>query len=397
MQRGQGAIQKTLTSRKVCVTGQLATMTHAELATLVESSGGTFLPGPRRTSFVLVVGSTGTGPKECPTRSLRRARRLRTCGFPVQFLSEEEFLEQLGINVPPAAVLRGQFTLGDLAQLLEISPARLRRWLRLGLLTPLESVHRLAFFDLHQVALVKRLCELQSQGTSLAAIRHGLDQIRKWLKDENLPLSQFARLEHGGRLLFRLEDKLLDGSGQGYFDFSADEEPKVAAANHFEPAANADALFDAALELEDAGRLQDAAEVYERALAAAPADPAMHFNLGNVQFGLGRHKESLASYQAALRCDEEYAEAWNNLGNVHALLGNHEDAIVAFRRAIQLVPSYATAHGNLAEILRARGQETLAQGHDQQCHKFAGAFSRPPRVTNPLRLIRSALDLEREQ
>jgi tetratricopeptide (TPR) repeat protein len=395
MQRGQGAIQKTLTSRKFCVTGQLATMTHAELATLVESSGGTFLPGPRRTSFVLVVGSSGAGPKECPTRSLRRARRLRTCGFPVQFLSEEEFLEQLGINVP-AAALRGQFTIGDLAQLLEVSPARLRRWVRLGLLTPRESVHRLAFFDFHQVALVKRLCELQSQGTSLAAIRHGLDQIRKWLKDDNLPLSQLARLEHGGRLLFRLDDKLLDGSGQGYFDFSADEVANVAATTYFEQAADADALFAAALELEDAGRLQGAAEVYARALAAAPDDPAMHFNLGNVLFGLGEHEESLASYQAALRCDEEYAEAWNNLGNVHALLGNHEDAIAAFRRAIQLVPSYATAHGNLAETLRAQGQDTIAQDHDHQCRKFAGAFSRRPRATNPLRLIRSALDLDRE-
>ena len=80
MKQGTQQIQNFLKSRKVCVTGQLATMTHAELAALVESAGGTFLPGPRRTGFVLVVGSSGDVDKGCPTRSLRRANRLRTCG-----------------------------------------------------------------------------------------------------------------------------------------------------------------------------------------------------------------------------------------------------------------------------------------------------------------------------
>jgi tetratricopeptide (TPR) repeat protein len=353
MKRGHGSIQKSLKSRKVCVTGQLATMTHAEVARLVESAGGTFLPGPRRIGFDLVVGSSHDRQRDCCTRSFRRARRLSACGYRVNFLSEEEFLEQLGIGTP-AAALRGEFTIGDLSKLLDVSPARLRRWLRLGLLAPVESVHRLAFFDFHQVALVKRLCELRSRGTSLAAIRSGLAQIRRWLRDEHLPLSQLARLEHDGRLLFRADHRLLDGSGQQYFDFSAEDAPGVAAATHFEKPADPNALFDAALALEDAGRLEEAAAAYRRALESAPHDPVLHFNLGNVLFGLTRYAESLASFQAALQSDQQYAEAWNNLGNVQAQLGNWEEATASFRHAIQLVPGYAMARANLADVLRTQ-------------------------------------------
>lgn len=367
MNRGHGPIQTFLNSRKVCVTGQLASMTHAELAEVVESAGGTFLPSPRRTGFVLVVGNCGGGMRDCPTRIFRRARRLRVCGYHVDILSEDEFLRQLGFS-KPATALRGEFTIGDLARLLKVSPACLRRWRRLGLLVPRKLVHGLAFFDLGQVSLIKRLCELRRQGTSLAAVRRGLAQIRRRVQDEDLPLSQLARLEHDGRLLFRAGDQLLDGSGQHYFDFSAEDRPGFAAAPRMERA-DVDSLFDAALALEDAGKLDQAATAYRRALAAAPQDPALHFNLGNVLSALQRHEEAVASFEAALRCDESYAQAWNNLGNVQARLGRMNDAVNSFRRAIQLVPSYTTARENLSEVVRRLEQES------------------------PLRIIRAELDL----
>src|SRR6185503_12676969 len=119
MLRDPGTIQTLPASRKVCVTGQLATMTHAELASLVESSGGTFLPGPRRTGFLIVVGGgKDSASKVCLTRSFRRAHRLRTCGYPVQILTEDEFLQQTGIPLPARRLLR----LGE--QLLDSSGQR---------------------------------------------------------------------------------------------------------------------------------------------------------------------------------------------------------------------------------------------------------------------------------
>src|SRR5438874_298478 len=112
MPGSQRKSQSFLSSHKVCVTGRLASMTHAELAGLVQSAGGTYLPGPRRTGFMLVVGACHGGKRDCPTRSFRRASRLKVCGYPVHFLSEDEFLEKLEIKAP-AAALRGRFTIGD--------------------------------------------------------------------------------------------------------------------------------------------------------------------------------------------------------------------------------------------------------------------------------------------
>ena len=45
-----------LKGRKVCATGRLVSMTHAELAKLVVACGGTYLRSPCRGSMILVVG-----------------------------------------------------------------------------------------------------------------------------------------------------------------------------------------------------------------------------------------------------------------------------------------------------------------------------------------------------
>ena len=131
-------------------------------------------------------------------------------GYAIDFVPEVNFLDRIGLG-SSAAAIRSRYTLRDLASVLNISPVRLRRWLRVGLIEPVEMCHRLAYFEFHQVSLVKRLCELIDNGVPLAAIRGGLEQLRRWLPEERLPLSQLARLEQDGRILFRLRDRLLDG------------------------------------------------------------------------------------------------------------------------------------------------------------------------------------------
>ncbi len=376
--------------RKVCATGRLFSMTHVELAELVRACGGKYLRYPTRSGFILVVGDAFWPAEKdgSPSRVFERAKKLRAYGYPIEFVSEEHFLERLGL-AEPAEVLHGRHTISDLARILDVSPARIRRWVQIGLIEPAESTHRLAYFDFHQVAFAKRLCELLDSGTSLAAIRAGVDQARSWLPDNNLAAAQLAKLERDGRLLFRINDTLLDGRGQRYFDF--DETQVKAGAVPLPAAAKTDEvarLFDEAIALEDASRLEAAARVYERALALEPWDPVLHFNLGNVWFGLGRLEPSAACFQQAVQRDPQYAEAWNNLGNVLAQLEHPADAVDALQRAVQLVPGYADAHYNLANVLRGLGRLGEAEYHFNAYQQLSSANRLIAHRANRLRVFR---------
>jgi tetratricopeptide (TPR) repeat protein len=345
-----------LRGQRVCVTGRLAAMSHQDLAALVRACGGHFQHHPLKGGFLLVIGADGWPAKGdgSPSLIFERARKLRAYGYPVEFLAEEEFFERIGFGARSAA-LGARQSIADLTRILGVSAARLRRWVRMGLIRPVEEVHRFCYFSFSEVASARRLCELVSGGAKLARIRDGLEQFRSWLPAAEVSFSQLALLERNGELLLRLNGALVEPSGQRRFDLDrlSDDGPQAVVMPHRgeDAAAPLDEFFDRGLALEDQGHFEEAAEAYRHAGELDPLDAAVHFNLGNVLCALGRLEEAIDRFRMALDCDPQYAEAWNNLGIARARNGNLPGAVQAFRRALELVPSYDDAAGNLARTL----------------------------------------------
>src|SRR5471030_3326155 len=140
-----------------------------------------------------------------------------------------------------------------------------------------------------------------------------------------------------------------------------------------------------ALEHHRAGRLAEAAQIYQRILEQDPNQPdalhlmgnaacqlgdaaldvgstSAHFGIGNTLQAMGQPQPALDSFATALELNPDLIEARFNLANLEKSLGHHEAAIAHYRTAIAQRPDFADAHHNLGSALQALGRfdEALA-------------------------------------
>ena len=162
------------------------------------------------------------------------------------------------------------------------------------------------------------------------------------------------------------------------------------------PSFDANSLVSEGLALHQAGRLDAAAAIYRRVLAAAPdhfdslhllgvifyqcghqAQALQHIdaalkispdnvfalnNRGIVLNALKRYDEALKSYDRVLALKPDYADAWLNRGNTHQERKQFAEALENYDRALELRPDYADALSNRGNALNALGclEEALA-------------------------------------
>jgi tetratricopeptide (TPR) repeat protein len=136
-------------------------------------------------------------------------------------------------------------------------------------------------------------------------------------------------------------------------------------------------LGRAAVQLEQAGRLDEAVAAYQRLLARFPDLPDTWFNLAVLQRRLQQFDAALASYRQALdRGVAQPEEAHLNRAVIHAdFLRQDEPARVELQAALALNPRYVPALLNLANLHEDLGQRDEAAALyeraldvDPQCH-----------------------------
>ncbi|HEX9186144.1 MAG TPA: tetratricopeptide repeat protein [Vicinamibacteria bacterium] len=125
----------------------------------------------------------------------------------------------------------------------------------------------------------------------------------------------------------------------------------------------ANALLRKGIQLTEEGRLREAAEEHEKALATDPKLVQAHVNLIRLYAELGEPGRAEEHYRQALAVDPNLAELHHNFGVLLIGQGRNAEAMEAFRKAVELNPAYADAQNNLAYLLMTSGKLGEAAEH----------------------------------
>jgi Flp pilus assembly protein TadD/peroxiredoxin len=109
------------------------------------------------------------------------------------------------------------------------------------------------------------------------------------------------------------------------------------------------------------GFLDQAAQSFQRVIAAKPNDPDAYYNLGTLYLQRNSLAEAQKYLKQTITLRPNYPEAWNNLGMIAAQQGETADAIHNFQQSLQLRSGYATALLNLGNVYRRQGMVEEAE------------------------------------
>jgi protein O-GlcNAc transferase len=107
--------------------------------------------------------------------------------------------------------------------------------------------------------------------------------------------------------------------------------------------------------LQSQGRLDDAAGILRKVVAAQPEDAGAHKELGDILSDRGELDEAIVEFRKAIEIDPGSADVFNNLGIALTKSGRLDDAIAAFGQAIRRKPELAEIHHNLASVFKKKG------------------------------------------
>ncbi len=365
-----------LAGRRVAFLGKLGGVTKREAQHMVREHGGTPVDKVSCDADLIVIGADELPLSEAD-EMLDEVTRQAAADGRLEIIGETQLWQRLGLMESEQNVRR-LYTPAMLADLLNVSVATIRGWRRRGLIVPAREVRRLPYFDFQEVATARRLAQLLAAGVTPAAIEKKLAELSRFVPEVERPLAQLSIIVEGRQLLLRQGEGLIEPGGQMRFDFEALEEqvepshsePEGVATLSFEKylaeqtaVPTGDEILAMAVQLEEEGRLEDAAEMYRVAMSANGPTAEACFQLAELLYRLGDLAGARERYYMSIELDENYVEARANLGCVLAELGQRELAVSAFQGALKYHDGFPDVHFHLARILDELGQRDEAETH----------------------------------
>jgi len=97
----------------------------------------------------------------------------------------------------------------------------------------------------------------------------------------------------------------------------------------------------------------------------------IYFELGNTLHMAGKYDEAAENYRRAIACRPTHAEAFHNLGVTRMIQQRPLDAIAAYEQAVRIKPEYAEPHQNLGVLMQKLGHHDRAMHHYREALKCA--------------------------
>jgi tetratricopeptide (TPR) repeat protein len=271
-------------------------------------------------------------------------------------------LEQMGLRALDERDAVSRYSRQDVLRILRLRARQVSAWERAGLIETGES------YSFQDLVKLRKLRDLRANCVSVASIRASVDAMQAVSGMSN-PLLEATASRRGSRVVFRHSGAVMEPIARQFvfdFDAPAPGELSVVANTNAKPVAldgRVSALFLQAVQLEESGRMDEAAEAYEELLHLDPHHAPSSINLGTICYNRRAFRRAEELYRRATISDPGYALAFFDLGNVLDELERLPDAIEAYRSAIRLVPKYADAHYNLALAYERTGERRRALRH----------------------------------
>lgn len=272
------------------------------------------------------------------------------------------------------------YSVGDVERLLRLSRSTIRGLINTGFVRPARGTRREYRFSFQDLIVLRAARSLLQSKISQRRVRRSLEDLRRHLP-ETMPLSGLSICAVGDRVVVR-EGKsrwqVDDGQYVLGLDVSVEdgmlhvvdrrEEPAAppapepqdtdwfakalqlesvdrrAALGAYERAVKLDADNSAAWTnwgrlLHEQGQLQQAEEIYRRALEHCGADPVLMFNFGVLLEDMGRTGAAVEAYRTAIGEDPNLADCHYNLARLYESLGKPQHAIRHLGQYRRLVTS----------------------------------------------------------
>ena len=123
------------------------------------------------------------------------------------------------------------------------------------------------------------------------------------------------------------------------------------------------ATLDGAAHAFAAGRLDEAARLYQRLERSHPGDIRAPYSLAVIELRRGRPERALARLRGVVAHAPDHVFAWHNLGAAAQASGRWDEAAGAYARALALAPDGVETRRNLAIVLAVLGRIDEAIGH----------------------------------
>ena len=260
-----------------------------------------------------------------------------------------------------------RFTRREVQRLLDVTEKQLDYWERLRFVSPRKAAGEKAeksydFRDLLSLRTAKQLIE---QGVPANRLRRSLAALQQKLAEVQTPLTELRILSNGRDVIVETHGARLEPlSGQFVLNFDARE---LGEKLRVMPERSADDWFVLALQYEaDPETFAEAADAYERVLAADPRRTDALINLGTLYYEQTNLDKAADCFRRAVELEPGNALAHFNLGSLLDEAGQLGRARDHLQIAVRLDPQHADAHYNLAIIFEKLGAFREAGRHWQR-------------------------------